>query len=791
MQKAVTIKKLPPASDEQSYIINLIMTGFHVIVTAIPGAGKTSLSLIMASLHPSKRFLMLTYNKSLKEEVRNKRVTYGLSNVQVHSYHSLAHNTYGRCTNDTEMDAILRSDARPIRLGSHIDVMVLDEAQDMTARHHEIVLKYLRDCVRTRPTILIIGDHHQGVYGRNGADTRYLTGGAIAFGLTNVRFASLSITYRLTPAMAFLASRASNDRPIISAKPDSGPVKLLRGNTYTSEFVNQIIREVIDLYEQGYRPGDIAFICPTTKSSKTPASNLMKSLQQECRRADIPLPVCVIGDGRDDCISAACRQQKLIVNNYQQTKGQEFAIVFLFGFDNYYPWHRTDIAPPSLFVAVSRASHKLYLIQSTTDKTGPPGFLTEKFIQNAICNGFLQIENIPFTPGKKRIFPPEYGVTNLLSNMTQGVSDLVSASVHNANFRPIDIPTVTKIKLPKEIPSSYPGLIEDVAAFNGIAIGTLYRAWKNNQPVLVCRRLVDEDFYDSLPSAAKLHYLTGVIPYDIKYQVWKDYMQLLMRELTILRDMLEVIRVEDFMNHDTLARQTIKVHLIQAMMINTLQGGYFHPLYQINRYDWLSPDKVQAMLYNINQGLDNPPGSDIQIEIPVYRSVSAYGTRIITGVIDIVTPTYIIELKCTDQLTMAHRAQLAIYTTMYKSCREKGRDQSDKKRRRGRLINALSGEVEEMTGCLTHADNIISTLLMAILDPSIFTKITDEEFYNQCRARLLRYSAPRSDRYYSVLLESLLDRPQSLSGSCRGNVDVSQVSQDDETPGQDYHAEQL
>ena len=59
-------------SVEQQHILDTIRTGTNVYVDAVAGTGKTTLILSMAKELKDKKILQMTYNKSLKFEVREK-----------------------------------------------------------------------------------------------------------------------------------------------------------------------------------------------------------------------------------------------------------------------------------------------------------------------------------------------------------------------------------------------------------------------------------------------------------------------------------------------------------------------------------------------------------------------------------------------------------------------------------------------------------------------------------------------------------------------------------------------
>ena len=59
-------------NEEQQFIVDQIKDNKNVIVDAVAGTGKTTTILSLAEQLPKKSMLQITYNKSLKHEVREK-----------------------------------------------------------------------------------------------------------------------------------------------------------------------------------------------------------------------------------------------------------------------------------------------------------------------------------------------------------------------------------------------------------------------------------------------------------------------------------------------------------------------------------------------------------------------------------------------------------------------------------------------------------------------------------------------------------------------------------------------
>ncbi len=78
-------------TDEQLHIIN---SSGNIKVNAVAGSGKTTTILEYIKTHSkSSKILYLAYNKSVKEEAKAKLIKQGITNVDVHTAHSLAYHS--------------------------------------------------------------------------------------------------------------------------------------------------------------------------------------------------------------------------------------------------------------------------------------------------------------------------------------------------------------------------------------------------------------------------------------------------------------------------------------------------------------------------------------------------------------------------------------------------------------------------------------------------------------------------------------------------------------------------
>jgi hypothetical protein len=112
-----------------------------------------------------KRVLLLTYNARLKDETRARRDRLGLTNLHVHSFHAMAVRHYSPgCHDDAELLRIIDTDARP-RNPFCYELIIIDEAQDLTPLLYRFVCKVMRDNAGAAPCrMLLMGDERQTIF---------------------------------------------------------------------------------------------------------------------------------------------------------------------------------------------------------------------------------------------------------------------------------------------------------------------------------------------------------------------------------------------------------------------------------------------------------------------------------------------------------------------------------------------------------------------------------------------------------------------------------------------------
>jgi hypothetical protein len=149
-----------------------------VVLNSVPGSGKTSTALFAVGLDPLWSCLLLTYNARLKLETRARAKNLKLTNLEVHSFHSMGVNYWSKsCWDDAGLNEIVRVGAPPRRIKAY-DLIIIDEAQDVTPLIFCFINLICRHVTAANggepPQFLCVGDAMQSIYQFRHSDKRFL-----------------------------------------------------------------------------------------------------------------------------------------------------------------------------------------------------------------------------------------------------------------------------------------------------------------------------------------------------------------------------------------------------------------------------------------------------------------------------------------------------------------------------------------------------------------------------------------------------------------------------------------
>lgn len=436
--------QLKPISVEQQEIVNKLKEGLNVNVAARPGSGKTVSALYVAKLIPEWKILLLTYNKKLKLETRQKRDDLHLSNLEIHSYHSMVVKYYNRTAfTDVGITKILKNNAKKLQPFKY-DLIICDEFQDCNEIYFELITKIYKDNENPNCKICIFADPNQSIYDFNDADQRFSLLADKLFTFTNNSFVNLGLseTFRVNkPTVEFINNCVLN-RPgyIISNKLGPKP-KYIICNTFdeSEEFISyKLLLEYLRAKDKDgknlYTGEDIFVLSSSVKSKNAPCRILGNRLTNK----GIPI---YVASSDEEKVDEEVLKGKISFITFHQSKGLERKIVFIFGFDmsyyKYYDKHANpNNCPNAIYVGITRSLEHLILLHDK--KNGYLPFLKKGRLQN----------HVEFISTAKRV-----GHTNIEQTETTNLnaSDLSKHLSSNLMDKLVSFAEIKEIQSPSNV----------------------------------------------------------------------------------------------------------------------------------------------------------------------------------------------------------------------------------------------------------------------------------------------------------------------------------------------------
>jgi len=697
-----TIPNLFSPSEEQQKIIDALKNKQNVIVNAVAGSGKTTTILGIAKQMPDINILQITYNKALKLEVEEKIKQQKLKNIKIYTYHGLCCGCYDHeARSDDKIIEILKNDnkLKPRKTPIQYSIVVIDEAQDMCNIYFKLVYKFLKD-INYKVNLLILGDNLQGIYEFKGADSRYLTLADEIF-ISHNPFVKLTLntSYRLTQTIARFINEVMMDKRISINAPKIGdPIKYFKINTNDANEIGDIAKIVINLIKGGDALADDFFIlAPSIKNMKP-----LKYLENYLVRNNIQ---CFVPISEDTQLKDKIIKNKIVFTTFHQSKGRERPYCIIIGFDNsYFSYYDKEsdfnVCPNTLYVAASRASKQLILIEDIYNNTcsfikmpylvdGGIGLnkdggvdisnsdkIDDKIEENISLNDietFVKISKITVNKNIKQKTQTEYkelilsnrsekehktSVTDLIKFINETILSKISILVDKLYkiHKPVIIDNI--VVFPADIKTSS-STFEEVSDINGLAIPAMLDNPDSNQNAIY--KAVN-DFVVKLKESSfgKLHPLVEAFK-KVVYPC-----------------------------------KEIKDWLYLSNLYIALRSEYYYKINQIKEYNWLNEDIVKNCHKNITNNINIRKNTIFERPIGITYKHSTYGIMKICGCIDIDDKNNIWELKCVDELTIEHKLQLIVYCWL---CRQNNIQFDDGYcigTRDCFLLNIKTGEVLEL-----------------------------------------------------------------------------------------------
>lgn len=610
---------LPLPSNEQKNILYNIKR-YNVMTDSVAGSGKTTTNLLISMENRDKLILILTYNRKLKEETRIKVNNCGLNNTtEVHSYHSFCVKYYdNKCYTDSKIIQILKKDKRYREF--NYDIVIIDEAQDMTKLYFNLICKIIKDNKKI-PRFCILGDKFQSIYDFNNADSRYITLADKLFKFSDDEWVKkkLSISFRLTkPAVNFI------NNCII----DNNRIKSIKDSKYKPRYIicdcfggskNIPFKEVCRYLNIGYNYSDIFILAPSVKSPKSPVRILANKL------SDIQIPIYVPVDDNEK-IDEEITKNKLVFSTYHQTKGLERKVIIVFNFDNSYFIHYKKksnpyLCPNELYVAVTRSLEQMTLFHHYCNDYFP--FLKKENLN--LYTELIKEKKLLITQEKKKII----NMVNVKELIKFIPSTIIEHCLSFIKINKKKRKRRNKIILPTK--SKQKDTIEAVSEINGIAIPAYYEYIK-----------------------------TGNIHFFNKVEEPKNIRRDLNNEYNFI-DEDDNIDINEEKNEEEIKLETLTCSQLLKISNewNSIISGYKFKVNQIDNYNWLNKKILNRCVKRLNR-LNISDNAKYEYEVNISDKKELFD-KIIKGYIDCIDNDVVYEFKCVNKIDEADILQLAIY----------------------------------------------------------------------------------------------------------------------------------
>lgn len=710
-------------SDEQQEVINIIKNGKNCIVDACAGSGKSTTILSCAEQIPNKSFLQLTYNATLRTEIKQKIKLMEFENITVHTFHSLAVRFYlPTAFTDSGIRKILHNNIAPKNPIPKYDIIVIDEAQDMTLLYYQFVIKFTRD-MQTKFQILILGDYMQGLYEFKGADIRFLTLGKHIWekhqSLISNHFehCTLKISYRITNSMADFINTAMLGENRIQACKEGTPVTYIRRSRKQTETI--VVNMVLNLLkDETIKPSDIFILGASVKGVKS----YIRRIENVLVENNIPCHVPMIETEKmDDRVIDG----KVVFSTFHSVKGRQRKYVFIVGFDNtYMDFFGKDLpkdkCPNTLYVGVTRGTTGLFLLESDQFTDDRPLEFLRMNHHEMIKSEFVHFNGIPRTlfykkeemetksrKRKMHFVTPTELIKFIPESVLEDISpilDRIFVKDESFDLMPIEIPTIIKTKR---------GFYEDVSDLIGIAIPCMYYDVINN-----CR------------------IINNNINLDEESNVLLDMIN---ERTTDMLNNNDYAFLNDICNELPERCVTPQMYLYLANVYLAINEKIYSKLKQIDldEYDWLE----ENIIYECKDRMDIVVGTEeiIDSEVTIIRSDAHEDHENIdnflkdkfetdtyfrfTARVDTITEDSIWEIKCTSSIAVDHMLQVVIYAWLWNMT-------VDNDVKTFKIFNIKTGEILKLEASMDELNTIMLALLRGKYEKA--EKITDEEFIDNC-----------------------------------------------------------
>ena len=685
----------PLSSSEQQNIIDNVILGNNICSISVAGSGKSTTILLLANQLKEKKILHMTYNSSLRKEFKEKVEYEKIDNLDVHTFHSFAVKYFLPIAyTDDGIREILIKKIEPVYEIPSYDIVVIDECQDLTSLYYRFMIYFLT-MLKNKIQLVVLGDPLQSLYEFKGSDHRFLT---LAFQLwakqpflktNHFEFCSLKTSYRLTNQMSEFINTVLYTEKFIDTCRSGSPITYIRNNNYSVEkIIINMIKRIID---EGDLPSDIFILA----ASVSGINSHLKKMENILTELEIP---CYIPYSDVEKMDERVIGGKVVFSTFHTVKGRQRKHVFVMGFDNsYFEFYAKTLSkyecPNTLYVACTRSTHHLYLIESNNRNIDRPLDFLQLCHHQMKCKEFINFKGTAQTIFYDAVVPKQtkiktYFVTisKLIKFIAETDLEIISPLLQKIF---VDISKKDEIVFDEnEIPDviELPDLsFEDVSDINNIAIPCI--------------------FYDSLHKELQVSNLYELISNDMT--------KMKNNEHSYLKRLFESIQP---------VCCNISEYLFLSNFYIALKEKLYFKLKHIHKShcNWLScktinkcntflhhfiiEDKIDDNVLHEKIILDYEDCKHSKIDIILKEYFNLDCRFRFSARIDFITEDALWEVKCSSHLSTEHFLHIVIYAWLWQCMYP----ESNKK---FKILNIKSSQVFELKATMEELTLIIVTLL--------------------------------------------------------------------------------
>jgi hypothetical protein len=503
----------------------------------------------------------------------------------------------------------------------------------------------------------------------------------------------------------------------IHACRDGEPVYYIRRRIHEIErMVVTTIRDLIS--NHGAKPADFFVLGGSVKGPNSHIRRIENALVD----ANIPCHVPMMENS--DNIDEEVIKGKIVFSSFHTSKGRQRPYVFVVGFDHSYfkVIARTLdplVCPNTLYVATTRASKRLYLLESDEWSSDRPFKFLKMSHKEMQSKPYIDFRGIPrslFEDNDENISnhtKKEYRVTptELTKFISESVLEEITQTLDEI-FESVPIENTEEIHLPSVVRTNA-GFYEDVSDLNGIAIPAILYDY--------IKSLYSPD--DSTD--------TNCVLYDMIIDSMKQTKP------------NKHLFLKHIIHHLNPICENISDYLYMSNVFEAAQEKLYFKLKQIGpgEYTWLTPKVLleckKRMMHVLEQEIME---EEPQMEKYIVTYDDAYATERINECLspffpgtsqfafsartDLLTNRTLWELKCTSEITAEHMIQTVIYAWIMRTIDP--HFSKDVK-----IFNIRTGNVLKLNASKPVLDRIVVALLKGKynkIEPS-----SESDFVSECK----------------------------------------------------------